>query len=105
MIDDQLGIEILKTLDSVRKKYGKQMKEKDRKTLIDLNKKIYDIVGGIVRDPLTRQDPSKEPRFKELGQGNFGTYPPPSHARPAESVDLQRLAQMVIENISKNPNY
>ena len=88
MVDDQMGVEILKLMDRLRKTYSKFMKEKDRKDLIDLNKRLYDKVGGIVRNPL-QQNPLAAP----LGSGNYQVSP----ARQAEAVDLKRLASLAIK--------
>lgn len=93
MINDDFGLEILKLLDRIRKIYGKSMKEKDKKDLIDLNKKLYDKVGGIVKDPMVRQNPLSKP----FTPGGYQVSP----VRQAESIDIQRLSQMIAENFLK----
>ena len=94
MIDDKLGVELLELMDLIRKRYGKTMKEKDRSSLMDLNKRLYAKVGGIVKDPMVKQNPKSQ----LVSPGGYQVAP----ARQAESVDLQRLAKLTIESLLKN---
>ena len=93
MVDDKLATEVLKLLDRIRKRYGKSMQEKDKKDLTDLNKRLYDEVGGIVKDPLQRIHPLAKPLSP--GSGNYQVAP----SRQAEAVDLHRLAEMTIKKM------
>lgn len=93
MIDDKLGAELLTLMDRIRKRYGKSMQEKDKTELMELNKQLYAKVGGIIKDPMVRQNP----RGQSVSPGGFQVSP----ARQAEAVDLQRLAKMTIESILK----
>lgn len=92
MIDDKMGVEILEIMDLIRKRYGKVMKEKDKKALIDINKRLYDQVGGIAKDPMVQQNPLSEPV-----PGGYQVSP----ARQAESLDIQRLVELAIQKVSR----
>lgn len=92
MIDDKMGVEILEIMDLIRKRYGKVMKEKDKKALIDINKRLYDRVGGIAKDPMVHQNPLSEPV-----PGGYQVAP----ARQAESLDIKRLMELAIQKVSR----
>lgn len=98
MIDDKLGVEILELMDLIRKRYGKTMKEKDRDALMDVNKRLYAKVGGIVKDPMVHQNPLSKPVATGGTGTSSGAYQV-ARPRQAESVDLQRLARMAMESI------
>lgn len=93
MIDDKMGVEILEIMDLIRKRYGKVMKEKDKKALIDINKRLYDRVGGIAKDPMVHQNPQSQ----LVSPGGYQVAP----ARQAESLDIQRLVELAIQKVSR----